>query len=403
MVILSKKFKRSFRSLFGCFGNKEVDAIKHTANSATLPRQQLNNDSVSPQSVMAPTDSITLSTFSSDSLLQMLGSLSVSQSKTIKSNQIQPEQQVSRLQNVIHQAPQTTDHDIQNLLLPVQQTSDENHASICTGSMNSDKPSKNLTFHPRNLSSEYRQAAYLGDLLWWPNNAPLLPPQKIPERKCLVIDLDETLIHSSFHIAVSSADFVIDLELGQGIEKVYVQKRPGVDEFLEAVSEVYEVVIFTASLPSYANAVINLLDPERKRISHRLFRDSCVYYRGQYIKDLTLLGRSLHEIIIIDNSPVSYLFQPDHAVPIPSWYSDITDKHLKNIQDPLVSLAIMDEPLSSLHTVKNALSRHFVNTTDNTNSRYTLTSKSPNNVSFDDTNNNESLPEAVVSTISAEG
>lgn len=403
MVILSKKFKRSFKSLFGCFGNKEADAIKHTTNNVTLPRQQPNNDSVSPQPIIAPNDSLTLSTLSSDSLLQMLDSLSVSQSKAIKSNQIQPEQQAFRSQNVIHQASQTTDHDIKHLLLPVQQNSDESDVPICTSSVNDDKSSKILTFHPRNLSSEYRQAAYLGDLLWWPNNTPLLPLQKTSGRKCLVIDLDETLIHSSFHIAVSSADFVIDLELGQGIEKVYVQKRPGVDEFLEAVSDVYEVVIFTASLPSYANAVINLLDPERKRISHRLFRDSCVYYRGQYIKDLTLLGRSLHEVIIIDNSPVSYLFQPDHAVPIPSWYSDITDKHLTNIQDPLISLASMDEPLASLHTVKSALSRDFVNITDNTNGRYALGSKSFNNVSFDDTNNNESLSEAIISTISAEG
>ena len=48
----------------------------------------------------------------------------------------------------------------------------------------------------------------------------------------------------------------------------------------------------------------------------RLFRESCVYYRGNYIKDLNRLGRDLQKIVIVDNSPASYIFHPDNAVSI---------------------------------------------------------------------------------------
>ena len=46
----------------------------------------------------------------------------------------------------------------------------------------------------------------------------------------------------------------------------------------------------------------------------RLFRESCVFHRGNYVKDLSRLGRELHKIIIVDNSPASYVFHPDNAV-----------------------------------------------------------------------------------------
>lgn len=48
----------------------------------------------------------------------------------------------------------------------------------------------------------------------------------------------------------------------------------------------------------------------------RLFRDSCVFHRGNYVKDLNSLGRDLRRVVIVDNSPASYIFHPDNAVSI---------------------------------------------------------------------------------------
>ncbi|KAI5967328.1 hypothetical protein CANMA_003148 [Candida margitis] len=149
------------------------------------------------------------------------------------------------------------------------------------------------------------------------------------DKKCLVLDLDETLVHSSFKY-LRSADFVIPVEIDGQVHHVYVIKRPGVDEFLEKVGELYEVVVFTASVAKYGDPLLNKLDMS-KSVYHRLYRDSCYNYQGNFIKNLSQLGRKLEDTIIIDNSPQSYLFHPANAVPISSWFSDTHDNELLDL------------------------------------------------------------------------
>lgn len=157
---------------------------------------------------------------------------------------------------------------------------------------------------------------------------PLLPdlmPQDV-HKKCLVIDLDETLVHSSFK-PISNADFIVPVEIDGTIHQVYVLKRPYVDEFLKKVGGLYECVLFTASLAKYADPVTDLLD-KWDVFRARLFRESCVFHRGNYVKDLGRLGRDLGQIIILDNSPASYIFHPENAVPCTSWFDDMENKEL---------------------------------------------------------------------------
>jgi RNA polymerase II subunit A small phosphatase-like protein len=167
----------------------------------------------------------------------------------------------------------------------------------------------------------------------------LLPPiaPRFHGKKCLVLDLDETLVHSSFKV-LHQADFTIPVEIEGQYHNVYVIKRPGVDEFMKRVGELYEVVVFTASVSKYGDPLLDQLDIHHV-VHHRLFRESCYNHQGNYVKDLSQVGRDLRETIIIDNSPTSYIFHPQHAVPISSWFSDAHDNELLDLIPVLEDLA----------------------------------------------------------------
>ncbi|KAH8379757.1 hypothetical protein KR009_006982 [Drosophila setifemur] len=176
----------------------------------------------------------------------------------------------------------------------------------------------------------------------------LLPQVRLTDmhRKCMVIDLDETLVHSSFK-PIPNADFIVPVEIDGTVHQVYVLKRPHVDEFLQKMGELYECVLFTASLAKYADPVADLLD-KWNVFRARLFRESCVYYRGNYIKDLNRLGRDLQKIVIVDNSPASYIFHPDNAVPVKSWFDDVTDCELRELIPLFEKLSKVDSVYSVL-------------------------------------------------------
>lgn len=85
-------------------------------------------------------------------------------------------------------------------------------------------------------------------------DAPYLPDITKEREYCLVLDLDETLVHY-FEVG-SEGTFLV---------------RPGCDQFLTEMAEIYEVVIFTAAMQDYADWVLNQID-KPKRITYRLYR-----------------------------------------------------------------------------------------------------------------------------------
>ncbi|RWS29940.1 protein l(2)37Cc-like protein [Leptotrombidium deliense] len=183
----------------------------------------------------------------------------------------------------------------------------------------------------------------------------LLPQAKNSDANkiCMVIDLDETLVHSSFK-PINNADFIVPVEIDGTIHQVYVLKRPFVDEFLQKMGELYECVLFTASLAKYADPVANLLD-KWGAFRSRLFRESCVFYRGNYVKDLSKLGRDLQKVVIVDNSPASYVFHPDNAVPVASWFDDMSDTELHDLIPFFEKLSKTDNVHTVLKNVNHTL------------------------------------------------
>ncbi|ORX58537.1 hypothetical protein BCR36DRAFT_276372 [Piromyces finnis] len=171
--------------------------------------------------------------------------------------------------------------------------------------------------------------------------------RKRKEKKVLVLDLDETLIHSTSR-GSRKHDYMIEVLLDKHICLYYVYKRPYVDSFLKKVSEWYKVVVFTASLKEYADPVIDYLDPEKKIFSKRYFRESCQFRNGIYMKDLQIIEKDLSKICLVDNSSFSYEINKENGIPIETWINDPKDRELLNLLPFLDSLRFVEDVRSIL-------------------------------------------------------
>ncbi|THC92215.1 hypothetical protein EYZ11_008308 [Aspergillus tanneri] len=195
---------------------------------------------------------------------------------------------------------------------------------------------------------------------------PLIPPRapsytatsrgfRVPQ-KTLVLDLDETLIHSLAKGGRMSSGHMVEVKLATPMMTAltpgappttlgpqhpilyYVHKRPHCDEFLRKICKWYKLVIFTASVQEYADPVIDWLEQERKFFHARYYRQHCTFRNGAYIKDLSSVEPDLSKVMILDNSPMSYIFHEDNAIPIEGWINDPTDNGLLHLIPMLEAL-----------------------------------------------------------------
>jgi CTD small phosphatase-like protein 2 len=155
------------------------------------------------------------------------------------------------------------------------------------------------------------------------------------KNKVLVLDMDETLIHARFltkpeQEANDDGDFIVTINSDSDEVKVSVKMRPFLDNCLEHLAKFYEIAVFTAGEQTYADAVLDYLDEKREIIKHRLYRQHCVKSgHGLYVKDLRVIqDRDLKDIILVDNSIVSFAFQMDNGVPISAFMRQANDEEL---------------------------------------------------------------------------
>ena len=92
----------------------------------------------------------------------------------------------------------------------------------------------------------------------------------------------------------------------------------------------YEIVVFTAGEQEYADHILDFIDPENKYFMKRLYRQDCIEVDGFFIKDLEIiLDRERENMILVDNSILSFAFDLDNGVPINSFMgTEEDDKEL---------------------------------------------------------------------------
>ncbi|XP_060194672.1 uncharacterized protein LOC132623878 [Lycium barbarum] len=180
----------------------------------------------------------------------------------------------------------------------------------------------------------------LPDILERPN---FLPKESQRSKSItLVLDLDETLVHSTLEHC-DDADFTFPVFFNMKEHVVYVKQRPHLHTFLERVAEMFEIVIFTASQSIYAKQLLDILDPNGMLITRRAYRESCIFSDGSYTKDLTVLGVDLAKVVIVDNSPQVFRLQVNNGIPIKSWFDDPSDSALISLLPFLETLADADD------------------------------------------------------------
>ena len=128
----------------------------------------------------------------------------------------------------------------------------------------------------------------------------------------LVVDLDQTIIHATVDPTVGewkndpdnpNYDAVKDVCAFQLVDDgpvarscwYYIKLRPGLKGFLENISKIYELHIYTMGTRAYAQNIANLIDPERKIFGDRILsRD----------ESGSLVAKSLQRLFPVDTKMV---------------------------------------------------------------------------------------------------
>lgn len=169
-----------------------------------------------------------------------------------------------------------------------------------------------------------------------------------PSNLTVVLDLDETLVRS-----YSQDDVPVHLEMARQLIKLEVDcvsnsgscskvvsfLRPGLFEFLERVSRLANVYVYTAGDADYARPLIQMLDRDCRFFLGSYFREATVATSvHDHVKDLTRLGVDLTRTVLVDNNPYSFLLQPDNGILCESFYGEPDDRQLLDVVLPVLHL-----------------------------------------------------------------
>lgn len=156
------------------------------------------------------------------------------------------------------------------------------------------------------------------------NNSPnpyYLPPIKKGYKYTLVLDLDETLVYcrkDSNNIRLFNGMN----NYSQIISKTLIM-RPGLLEFLHKMKQIYELVLFSFGTSDYVNYIVNIIEKKEKFFEYILFRQHATFIDNIYIKNLSLLGRDLKNIIIVDDLPQVFKLHKDNGIVIKPFFGDV--------------------------------------------------------------------------------
>ncbi|EFJ23145.1 hypothetical protein SELMODRAFT_103542 [Selaginella moellendorffii] len=172
----------------------------------------------------------------------------------------------------------------------------------------------------------------------------LIPPDQRPEHEgkpTLVLDMNHTLV-SSVTSPDQRYDFVSKVRGSDGT--LLTLKRPFVDDFLRQVARVYEIVVFTSCDRRIADPILDELDPEGRLFAHRLYTEHCSWSSEVgHVKDLSMLGRGMERVVIVDDSESKCVWNLDNWVRVSSFWDNPDDRELLDLVPFLLGLAKVED------------------------------------------------------------
>ena len=219
---------------------------------------------------------------------------------------------------------------------------------------------------PKNKISDSKGASIKNVIIYKYNynngNFYYLPPMKKYYKYTLVLDLDETLVY------LMAKNIYLN-EIGKvGESKHTLIFRPGLLDFLKKMKSLYELVIFSFGTFDYVDSVIKIIEKNEKFFEYVLYRQHATINNGEYIKDLSLLGRDLKNIIIVDDIPQVFKMQERNGICIKAFYGDIvTDRNTLKILGKILERVRFDADEDgdiriSLDRQRNVILTHITNT-----------------------------------------
>jgi Dullard-like phosphatase family protein len=171
-----------------------------------------------------------------------------------------------------------------------------------------------------------------------------------PKKKLLLIDLDETLVHSEFRNKENYKELDAFVKACKCNVKTFsfsdencvyfmdVFFRPYLKSFLQEISKYFDLAIFTAAMKNYADTIIDYIDPKNEYFQFRLYRDACIPIQNRlYIKDLRIIkDYDPSNVILMDNSLYSFMNQPSNGMLVNSFYTNHKDNQLVNAKSFLI-------------------------------------------------------------------
>ena len=143
-----------------------------------------------------------------------------------------------------------------------------------------------------------------------------LPPIKSYYKYTLVLDLDETLVYYQRDINFFNNDYNIN-------KNASLILRPGLLEFLNKMKPLYELVLFSFGTKDYVDYILSFIEKKGKIFEYVLYRQHATYEKGDYVKNLFLLGRDLKRIIIVDDIPHVFKLQKSNGICIKPFFGDV--------------------------------------------------------------------------------